>query len=195
MIDSLAILIWLTSSLTSSACTLDHPHLVTLESYGVQLEFYDIEGQTEEELYHSMMANGPRDSGGEPRDASFSWRFDAGPDTTNSSLSLIEELSSGGTISRRLKTKLVLPCFRGLQKASNDLQASWVNFINRLISHETRHAIHFFRALPKLEYAISTGSEDLFWREIANLKRQDREYDHQTRHGATEGARLGSSCS
>ena len=193
--DSLAIILWLTSSLTTSVCTLDNPQLATLKSYGVQLEFYEVSGLSEEDLYQSLLVNGPKDSFGEARDAAFSWKFETSHDTVRSTSTLVEELASGGALSDHLKTKLTLPCFKGMLNASYDLKISWIKFLDRVIAHEARHAIHFFRALPKLEYAISSRDEDLFWTEIASLKRQDREYDHQTRHGASEGARLGRVCS
>ncbi len=195
MADTLAIILWLTSSLTTSVCTLDNPQLATLKSFGVQLEFYDIAGKSEEELYQSILSNGPRDSFGEPRDAAFSWKFEANQDSLGASSNVVDELASEQNLSSRLKTKLVLPCFRAIYDAPYDLKISWIKFINRVVMHESQHAIHFFRRLPKLKYAISSRDENLFWSQIAELKREDREYDHKTRHGASEGARLGRTCS
>jgi predicted secreted Zn-dependent protease len=150
--------------------------------------YYDITGSTEDELRAQLNTLGPVGYDGYKGDATTEWfiRWNwPGYGTSTCDLGAAD-------ISHDIK--VVFPRWSPNADASPDLIAKWAAYTKVLAEHEKGHVDSVLENFPAIvdaikgatcETADSVGNEFL-----KELRQFDVEYDAETQHGATQGARF-----
>lgn len=153
-----------------------------------EMVYYDIEGKTEEELRAQLDELGPVDSSGYKGDALAEWVVSwnwPGYGTENCDLS---EAEVSYTV------KVVFPRWMPPEDASNNLVIKWFNYTYRLAKHEQGHVDYVVANYQIVGEAIKGATcetaEAAAQAALEPLHEFDLDYDRQTGHGATQGARF-----
>ena len=151
-----------------------------------ELNFYDINGRTVQELREAMNQQGPIDHAGDRSDAdtrwNITWQWGAGgPSTAVAKIDYI---------------RVTFPRWNPPEDAQTDVIESWRNYIQILARHEGNHVQFVHGELPNIQAAVRQGATEADADEAGNaalevLRQRDLDYDRDTRHGATEGAVFG----
>ncbi len=156
-------------------------------------KYYEINGNSAEQLRAEMTAKGPRDNG-RPSDAYTAWYIKWNYSYLNDQQSCRIKQA---TISAEITS--TLPKWTDYEKASPQLQKQWDEYLTKLIAHEQGHALHGQNAAYEIESIINelpTMSDCQTLSSLANEKAQaviakynaeDLQYDAETNHGASQG--------
>jgi predicted secreted Zn-dependent protease len=150
--------------------------------------YYDITGSTEDELRAQLNTLGPVGYDGYKGDATTEWfiRWNW-PGYGSSTCDL-----AAADISYEIK--VVFPRWTPTTDASPDLIAKWATYTKVLAEHEKGHVDSVLKNFPAVVDAIKGATcetADSVGNEFLNELRQfDVEYDAETQHGATQGARF-----
>lgn len=158
--------------------------------------YYDVTGNTVEEIRADMRRLGPKVQGGtyfaEARSPMrWNWRLDR----TGSSYCSISEV----TVS--LSSEITLPRWTPPENADPDLVDEWNRFLAALETHEAGHKdisakagrtiSARLRGFSDLCSNINTRANELARSIVDRAVVEQREYDLATRHGLTQGASFG----
>lgn len=159
-------------------------------------QFYDITGSTTDELRLQMKQNGTKWSDGIVYSAQTTWDIHYSYD-----IFCRDGRYGVGAANTKLDIVYHLPRMVSAD-ADPELRGLWSNYFACLQSHEFGHkdiavktaseineilaSMPTFRTEQELAQEISRRTEERFRR----LKEMQVEYDHETRHGATQGAIL-----
>ncbi len=161
----------------------------------VEYEYYTVTGSTATAILRSIRANGPKNASGR-RVMGYTawnvkWRYGK---RSNHGLCRLANFRASADVT------IWLPRWQPGHDAPEVLVHQWRQFISALEQHENQHrdnAIAAAHELVRELYGMSSFSCDALDR-LAELKAEkildrhqdwDREYDDETGHGLTEGAR------
>lgn len=162
----------------------------------VRTEFYDITGQSADQMRADLDKNSPVLTAGERYDAGtdwwVTWRYDY--DTSNHDC-----LATNVRVS--LDLTFHYPKWERPRDADTGLTRTWHQYMDRLRDHEQGHARIASSGAHRLLTALSKepfrdvecetleGRLDAIgYSLIEEITTQQEQYDHATRHGATHGA-------
>ncbi len=162
-----------------------------------QVERYAIEGSTPSDLRREMNAKGPRGADGRRFDGytrwHVSWRY--------------RYHNTGGgcaiaSVNTSVKVTITLPQWRNDNRSDSTTRAQWSRYLAALELHEQGHRRHGVDAGSEVDQAIAAmppaGSCDALGANanalgmsiLRKYNQLDLDYDRDTRHGATQGARF-----
>ena len=176
-----------TSACTSSAAPAHDPAVVNdFEIPHAKIEYYDISGSTASELRQSLDTLSPVDKNGYRSDARTDWyirwywigfglKWCA--------------LRSAVTATQIVVT---LPRWDAPPDASDKLVTKWNAYMLALVEHEKGHVDLAVARFPDVAQAIQEAACDTADARaeavLSELRDADLRYDHETHHGATQGA-------
>jgi predicted secreted Zn-dependent protease len=188
---------WLNIQQISAAPTQLNPQpLLALPLEQVRYDYYPIAGQTANELRSQMLKNGPVDRLENRRyDAETRWAI-------NWSYQYKEDKNQCAIVAIRgeVTTTFVLPQWKPPRNTSPTLIAEWQRYKTALQVHEDGHKNHGVSAAKEVLQALGTlrgypscsaldaAVKDTTQAVIQTYNQRDITYDHQTRHGVTQGA-------
>jgi predicted secreted Zn-dependent protease len=162
-----------------------------------QVEHYMIEGATPPDLRREMSTKGPQGKEGRRFDGHtrwyVSWRYQ------------YKNIGGGcaiASVTTKVKSTITLPQWRNESRADGTTRALWSRYLAALELHEQGHRRHGVDAAHEIDLAIaampSAGSCDalgtnanaLGMRILQKYQQRDLDYDRDTNHGATQGARF-----
>ena len=162
-----------------------------------QVDRYAIEGASPLELRREMNTKGPRRSDGRRFDGytrwNVSWRYRY---HKTGRACAIASVNTG------LKVTITLPQWSDESSADRAMRQRWARYLAALELHEQGHRRHGIDAANEIDRTIAAvpaaGSCDALGAEVNALGKsilqkyhqRDRDYDRDTRHGATQGARF-----
>lgn len=180
----------------ATACCLSGESFESVDAPVCQIKptyvFYDIEGDTPEEVHASMVERGPKDPGGKARfaytDWHISWRWNrtaTGHVDTNA-------------IRLECSAEVLLPRLRPRATTSLSFIRSWHEYVERMREHELKHVEHVSVRAPEIVTRLrdaneplgslsTTRANTLVTQVVNRIRALDRAYDHVTNHGQTEG--------
>lgn len=157
----------------------------TADITGADIIYYDIYGQSADDLRGQMNALGPPD-GGRRWDAYTAWyiRWNwPGYGTRDCDL---------GRATTSLEITVTLPRWANPKGADSALITKWNKYYETLSRHEQGHVDIVTKSYPKVLQAIQNATcqtaEQAALQAIEPIHEADQDYDTRTRHGATEGA-------
>ena len=189
------------SSIISAGCASAHRNPV-LDKFPAGISghtsvlYYDVTGNTVEEIRADMRRLGPKVGGGsyfaEARSPMrWNWRFDR----TGSSYCSISDV----TVS--VNSEITLPRWTPPDNADPDLVDEWNRFLAALETHEAGHKdisakagraiIARLRGFSDLCSNINTRASELARSIVDRAVVEQSDYDFTTRHGLTQGASFG----
>jgi predicted secreted Zn-dependent protease len=160
----------------------------------VEIQWYDVAGETAEELREQLERFGPVDQFGRRRDAytqwhvRWSWPF-------NGHEPIFEETDS------EYSAVVHLPRWLDKHAASEDLQKQWDKFVSAVIQHEFQHILHIKEHHTRIEKRIQRAAQEnphldsktanAIARKVVNkIHKLDRLYDKRTESGKLEGVKF-----
>ncbi len=156
---------------------------------GVSFVFYDVEGGDEAAVRASMNAKRPSDiNDGRPVDALTRWRVRWTLRSGAQGCALAGPLQFSAVIT--------LPRLASGSRSDAKLVARWDEYMAALRRHEAGHVRHAYEHLEDVRVALSRPGEDCARVTeaakgvIAVLAAYDGQYDRETRHGFSQGARF-----
>lgn len=177
-----------------AACVLPAEAAVDIND---QVERYGIEGSTPADLRREMNAKGPRVSDGRRYDGHtrwhVSWRYHYS--STRGSCAI-------ASVTTSVKVTITLPQWGNESRGDNAMRAQWSRYLAALELHEQGHRRHGVDAATDVDLAIAAlppagncdalgaNANALGMRILQKYQQRDRDYDRDTRHGATQGARF-----
>lgn len=156
------------------------------------VRWYDVRGNSPEEVRAALLEHGPKDDLGKRRFAyaewSIHWNWKLDKDR-NVDLS---------TVTISCEGSLVLPRFVPAADTSPELRSEWTRYFDRLMRHEEQHLAHpeqnAFLIIEKLKAAKAKDGElplkraqKIVQNVIYQIREMDRTYDLETNHGKSEG--------
>ena len=163
----------------------------------ITTNYYVVSGSTLREIQASMAGARP-DKARSSHDGLTAWQVDwnFSTVTTGSGCRL-------STFNTSAKITITLPHWVGSTNASQELKMEWQRYLRALAQHEYGHAQNGLAAAREVHDRLRQAGEDsncealrqrlnlLCQNIVSKHKEADQAYDQRTRHGATEGARLG----
>jgi predicted secreted Zn-dependent protease len=162
-----------------------------------RIEHYNISGSTPAELRRDMNANGPLGAGGRRFDGytrwHVSWRYRYNKAAGRCAIA---------SITTRVKVTMTLPRWHNEEHATSNMRQQWRRYLNALEQHEQGHRRHGIDAANEVDRAIDAmppaancdalgaDANALGMRILRKYNQLDLDYDRDTRHGATQGARF-----
>jgi predicted secreted Zn-dependent protease len=160
----------------------------------VRTNFYAVKGETARELRRSLDINRPKGQAG-PHDAETTWRIewksDVAKQNDNCTLKFLDVKTA---------VTITLPSWTPATNATPELKRFWKEYYVALMTHEWGHAQMALAVAAEMharvrEISPHANCED-YKRLIAeqaravqrDAERKQKEYDEQTRHGASQGA-------
>lgn len=182
-------------SLLGGACIPPPPHLQLFRRAGVAIAYYEINSPTLEQIPHLMRRVGPIDVDGIRRDALLSWNIRWGRTHTSRYATTVTMVGVQRSV------VLTLPRWCPEQAPTAEDKLEWSRYLLRVLEHEAGHAGIFFRYSSQFESVFRKFSEECptcspreenerGFRLLHRLNAEQRQYDDDTLHGATQGARL-----
>ena len=162
-----------------------------------QVKRYAIEGTAAQDLRREMSAKGPQGTGGRRFDGHTRW--DVGWRYQYKNIGSDCAIAS---VTTNVKSTITLPQWRNENRADSATRALWTRYLTALDLHEQGHRRHGVDAAHEIDLAIaampSAGSCDalgtnanaLGMRILQKYQQRDLDYDRDTNHGATQGARF-----
>lgn len=150
--------------------------------------YYEIEGSNESDLRAQMDELGPVDYSGFKSDAATEWYVSWDwPGFRSDNCSLDEAVVS-------YEVKIIFPRWTPTEDAPNNLIVKWFNYTYKLAKHEKSHAdylvANYQSVLDAIKGATCETADAVAEAALEPLRAFDLEYDRQTGHGATQGARF-----
>lgn len=167
-------------------------------AHGVQwvTNYYSVTGATLSEIRQSMRQSRPwkdrKDLDGFT-EWNVAWTFSTTATATGCRCS---------TFATQTRVVITLPKWVKPADASPETADSWKQYADALALHETGHGRHAILASTQLQRGMQSIGErptcealkqainELGDRTITEFRRKDEDYDRETRHGATQGARF-----
>lgn len=158
---------------------------------------YDINGRTAAELRREMSAKGPAGSGGRRFDGYTKWYVSWSYRYRNVGAGCVI-----ASVSTSVRVTITLPQWRNESAGDSATRAQWARYIAALELHERGHRQNGVDAANEVDQAIAAmppaGSCDalgsaanaLGMSILQRYNQRDIDYDNETRHGATQGARF-----
>jgi predicted secreted Zn-dependent protease len=150
--------------------------------------YYDIEGATEGELRDQLNELGPVDSSGYKGDAVTEWHISWDWPGFGSEDCNLSEADVSYTV------EVLFPRWTAPDDASNNLVIKWFNYTYKLAKHEKGHVDYvvdnYQIVLEAIKGATCETADAAAEAALEPLRAFDLEYDSQTGHGATQGARF-----
>ncbi len=150
------------------------------------IHYYEINGNTEQDLRQQMNEFGPLDDNYQRFDAVTNWYISwnwPGYGTENCDLSTAE---TGLTID------LTLPRWNAPNNPDPNLVQKWNLYISNLAFHEQGHVDNILSYYPQVLTAIQNATcltaDQSAQNILEQIRQADRLYDETTSHGATQGA-------
>lgn len=163
----------------------------------IETIYYSINGSSENEIKSQLNQLGPEDQYGRRGDAYTAWYL-----KWNYPRLLSEGRCTTGPVTVSLEVKYTLPKLESLLNISSDLKTKWEKFTQNLVIHEEGHKnfaveqanellkqlnkVGAFEDCSQLDLAANTIGE----RVLNTIRDHDKQYDQETDHGATQGARF-----
>ncbi len=177
------------------SCVSPPPQIQLFRRAGVAIGFYEINAITLAEIPQFMGRIGPIDEDGIRRDALLSWSIRWGRKQTS------RHATTDRTIGFQSSVVLTLPRWCPEQAPTAEERIEWSRYLLHVLEHEAGHAGIFFRHASQFGSAVSKFSEECpvcssreenerRFNLLHLLNSEQRQYDHDTLHGATQGARL-----
>lgn len=150
--------------------------------------YYEIEGFSETDLRAQLDELGPVDFSGFKSDAATEWYISWDwPGIGSDICSLNEAVVS-------YEVKIIFPSWRPPEDAPNNLIIKWFNYTYKLAKHEKGHVeylvANYHTVLDAIKGATCETADAAAEAALEPLRAFDLEYDRQTGHGATQGARF-----
>lgn len=157
--------------------------------YPARITFYEVKGDTPEEIRTSMDTLGPKDDFGRKRDAftrwNVSWRW-----PSKEGKPLLKEVEVKSDI------EVILP--KLLNKIDSSTEKSWNDFYNAVVNHEAQHVSFVVTLAPKVKEEILKALDEnpsLSFQEanrigkrlLKEIRAKDLKLDHETVSGKKEG--------
>ena len=179
----------------STQCIAPPPHIRLFKSAGTSVEFYEIIADRLSELSPQMRVSGPIDDDNIRRDALLSWSiiWRWNRDTHNSSM----------PVRVRATTRLVLPRWCPSEAPSDEERGEWHRYLLQVLEHEAGHLrifLEYSRTFESTLFSVGSSCDNCPMSDlnklgeelISRLNEQQRLYDKETSHGATQFARISS---
>ncbi|MFH1146113.1 MAG: DUF922 domain-containing protein [Pseudomonadota bacterium] len=116
---------------------------------GPGFDFYEIRGETGDELWNDMLKHGRKTRGG----VALAWcrlrlscRLQIAPHSTAVSIAAVDAIP---------KITITMPKWTGYENASSEMQRRWKRFYDAVKSHEEWHKHDFQRAVAEVERVVS----------------------------------------
>jgi predicted secreted Zn-dependent protease len=159
------------------------PTLVPIEFPQAQIQYYDITGSTELDLRHQMSAYGP-----EGYDAYTRWYIRWNwPGRGEVKCELKEAVAS-------YEVTVTFPRWIPTAEATPELVEKWNRYVRALAAHERVHVDNVVKRFPAVLAAIKNATcltaESAAQAALEPIRQFDRQYDLDTDHGRTQGARF-----
>jgi predicted secreted Zn-dependent protease len=152
------------------------------------MQYYDLTGTSVAQLRASMDAQGPVDSSGRRNDAFTTWNIDWTWPLTGDGACIL----SGATITDTIT--VTFPRWLPTTAAPASLIVRWNTYESALVTHESGH-VSFVVAtaadvLAAIKGATCATAEAAAQAVVTRIRQHDVDYDTETDHGATQGARF-----
>ena len=180
--------------LALAACALPAQAAVDLDD---QIEHYAIHGATPADLRREMNTRGPQGAGSRRFDGYtrwfVSWRYDYSNTRGGCSIA---------SVTTSVKVLMTLPQWSDESRASSATRQQWARYLAALELHEQGHRRHGIAAANEIYGAIAAmppaGSCDALSKNanalgmsiLRKYNQLDLDYDRDTGHGASQGARF-----
>lgn len=186
----LALVVWL-----SAACAFfqndgaTSPTPLPVDLAEAVIDYYDIHGDTEDELRLELDRLGPLTDDGHRWDARtewyIAWRWSKNLDGTCR--------LSEATVSYEIT--VTLPRWSPPAEASAELVAKWQRYFRSLVTHERGHVAIVLNYVPQVRAAVQgaascEAANEAAQAVLATVRQKNAQYDAETQHGATQGARF-----
>ncbi len=150
--------------------------------------YYDISGNTENELRQQLDSLSPRGYDNFKADATTNWRINWS--WTGYGNSTCDLTSAEVTYN----IEVTMPRWESPQDASPELVTKWNSYIQALAEHEKGHVDFVVENYQFVETAIKNATcdtaESAAQDALLPIRQLDIDYDADTNHGATQGARF-----
>ena len=179
--------------IAASLCALPVQAAVTL---GDHVEHYDISGSTPADLRREMNAKGPQGAGGKRFDGYTRWHVSWRYQYNN---------AAGGcaiaSVTTSAKVPITLPRWTNEGGAGDSTRQQWARYLAALEKHEQGHRRNGINAANEVDRAIAAvppaancdalgaSANALGMRILQKYNQRDLDYDRDTNHGVTQGAR------
>lgn len=152
------------------------------------MQYYDITGTTAADLRAAMDAQGPVDGSGRHNDAFTTWNIDwtwpLNPDGTC--------VLSGATVTDTIT--VTFPRWLPPPGAPGPVIERWNTYESALVTHESGHVSFVIATaadvLAAIKGATCATAEAAAQAVVTRIRQHDLDYDAETNHGATQGARF-----
>ena len=152
------------------------------------MQYFDITGTTAGELRDSINAQGPLDSGGRRNDALTMWSIDWTWPLNADSSCILDSATISTTIT------VTFPRWQPPPGASASLIDQWNAYEAALVTHESGHVSFVVATAPEVLAAIKgatcAAAEAAAQAAVGRIRQHDIDYDAETNHGGTQGARF-----
>lgn len=153
-----------------------------------RMQYYDIAGSTEGELRAEMNAKGPVGYDGYKSDATTQWFIGWSWPGYGTSLCTL----TAPTVSYQIT--VIFPRWRAPASAPPPLISKWTSFEEALGEHEKGHVdyvvSHYSSVSIAIERATCATAEKAAQDALLPIRQHDIDYDVETNHGLTQGARF-----
>ena len=179
--------------IAASLCALPVQAAVTL---GDHVEHYDISGSTPADLRREMNAKGPQGAGGKRFDGytrwHVSWRYQYNHTAGGCAIA---------SVTTSAKVTITLPRWTNEGGAGGSTRQQWARYLAALEKHEQGHRRNGINAANEVDRAIAAvppaancdalgaSANALGMRILQKYNQRDLDYDRDTNHGVTQGAR------
>jgi predicted secreted Zn-dependent protease len=162
-----------------------------------RVERYDISGSTPADLRREMNAKGPQGAGGRRFDGYTKWYVSWNYRYHNSGGSC-----AFASVTTSVSVAITLPRWSNESSAGSDVRRQWARYLAALEQHEQGHRRHGIDAANEIDRAIAAmppaGNCDALGANanalgagiLQKYNQRGLDYDRDTRHGATQGARF-----
>ncbi len=174
------------------------PHGFEESKVDMAVETYDVVGGSAEEIWASVLKQGPRDPKTQRPFAGYTkWRID-----WRSRFQIADDGCRIAEVHTLTRITTTLPEWVDRERAEPEFQQHWDQFIVSLKEHEEGHAQLAVRAAERLAERIGTlparatcdeidlASAQVHEAEMATLRLEQLEFDRVTNHGIARGAVL-----
>jgi predicted secreted Zn-dependent protease len=181
------LLLWLTAC-TSGPAKTSHdgrplPTLVPIEFPQAVVRYYDITGSTEQDLRRQMTARGP-----EGYDAFTRWNIRWNWPGMGAADCRLKEAEVSYEVT------VTFPRWIPTSEAAPELVIKWNRYVRALADHEQLHVDNVVKRFPAVVAAIQNATcltaETAAQAALSPIRQFDAQYDLNTDHGRSQGARF-----
>ena len=159
-------------------------------------DYYDVEGNTLNQLRQSLNKHGPKENGKQFHAhaqwyVSWNFRYQAAMGQCKVT-----------TVNTNTTSTIIFPRWRNADSASNKLQQDWQRYTTALRAHEEGHYLYGVKAAEQIKNELSRTTDPSDCRNfdkqlndkanaiLQKILLEEKDYDRQTNHGETQGARF-----